>query len=82
MVVDVKVTSTEDMNKAFKEKDDKYREWATRETRVKKSGKGGDGSSYHLPRRGRPQGLRQAPEGLCAGHQSGLGADVTERASI
>ena len=30
------VTSTEDMNKAFKEKDDKYREWATRETREKK----------------------------------------------
>ena len=32
VVVDVKVTSTDDMNKAFKEKDDKYREWATRET--------------------------------------------------
>ena len=32
VVVDVKVTSTEDMGKAFKEKDDKYREWATKET--------------------------------------------------
>mgnify|MGYP004554314851 CR=1 FL=1 len=32
VVVDVKVTSTESMNKAFKEKDDKYREWTTRET--------------------------------------------------
>ena len=34
--MDVKVTSTDKMNKAFKEKDDKYREWATRETREKK----------------------------------------------
>ena len=33
VVVDVKVTSTEDMNKAFKEKDDKYREWTTQDTR-------------------------------------------------
>ena len=39
VVVDVKVTSTEDLNKAFKEKDDKYREWATRETREKKVAK-------------------------------------------
>ena len=29
VVVDVKVTSTEKMNEAFKEKDEKYREWAT-----------------------------------------------------
>ena len=36
MVVDVKVTSTEDMEKAFKENDDKYQEWATRDTREKK----------------------------------------------
>ena len=36
VVVDVKVTSTDDMNKAFKEKDDKYRDWATKETREKK----------------------------------------------
>ena len=36
VVVDVKVTSTDDMNKAFKEKDDKYREWATKETQEKK----------------------------------------------
>ena len=34
--MDVKVTSTDKMNDAFKEKDDKYREWATRETREKK----------------------------------------------
>ena len=39
VVVDVKVTSTEDMNKAFKEKDDKYRDWATKDTREKKVGK-------------------------------------------
>ena len=36
VVVDVKVTSTEDMSKAFREKDEKYREWATRETKEKK----------------------------------------------
>ena len=36
VVVDVKVTSTEKMNEAFKEKDDKYRVWATKETREKK----------------------------------------------
>ena len=36
VVVDVKVTSTDRMNEAFKEKDEKYREWATRETREKK----------------------------------------------
>ena len=30
------VTATDDMKKAFKEKDDKYREWATRETRERK----------------------------------------------
>ena len=35
----MKVTSTEDMEKAFKEKDEKYREWATRETREKKVAK-------------------------------------------
>ena len=29
VVVDVKVTSTDELNKAFKEKDDKYRVWAT-----------------------------------------------------
>ena len=32
VVVDVKITSTDKMNEAFKEKDEKYREWATRET--------------------------------------------------
>ena len=31
VVVDVKVTSTENMNKSFMEKDEKYREWATKE---------------------------------------------------
>ena len=39
VVVDVKVTSTEDMEKAFKEKDEKYREWTTRDTREKKVAK-------------------------------------------
>ena len=39
VVVDVKVTSTDKMNEAFREKDDKYREWATRETREKKVAK-------------------------------------------
>ena len=33
VVVDVKVTSTDKMKEAFKEKDEKYREWATKETR-------------------------------------------------
>ena len=32
VVVDVKVTSTDKMNEAFKEKDEKSREWATKET--------------------------------------------------
>ena len=36
VVVDVKITSTDKLNEAFKEKDDKYRVWATRETREKK----------------------------------------------
>ena len=36
VVVDVKITSTEKMNESFKEKDKKYREWATKETREKK----------------------------------------------
>ena len=31
VVVDVKVTSTDKMNEAFKEKDEKYRVWATQE---------------------------------------------------
>ena len=35
-MVDVKVTSTEKMNEAFKEKDVKYLEWATKEAREKK----------------------------------------------
>ena len=36
VVVDVKITSTDKMNEAFREKDNKYREWATKETREKK----------------------------------------------
>ena len=36
VVVDVKVTSTDKLNDALQEKDDKYREWATRTTREKK----------------------------------------------
>ena len=32
----MKITSTADMNKAFKEKDEKYRQWAMGETREKK----------------------------------------------
>ena len=36
VVVDVKVTSTDKMNEAFKENDEKYREWTMIETREKK----------------------------------------------
>ena len=36
MVVDVKVTSCDDMAKAFKEKGDTYRTWTVQETREKK----------------------------------------------
>ena len=36
VVVDVKITSTDKMNESFKEKDEKYREWATKETRESK----------------------------------------------
>ena len=39
VVVDVKVTSTDKMSEAFKEKDDKYRLWATQETRETKVAK-------------------------------------------
>ena len=39
VVVDVKVTSTAKLNEEFKEKDDKYREWGTRETMEKKVAK-------------------------------------------
>ena len=38
-MVDVKVTSTDQLNKAFREKDEKYREWTTRETRERKVAK-------------------------------------------
>ena len=37
VVVDAKVTSTDKMSKSFKENDDKYREWAGRDTGVKMS---------------------------------------------
>ena len=39
VVVDVNVTSTDQLNKAFREKDETYREWATSETREKKVSK-------------------------------------------
>ena len=39
VVVEVKITSTDKLNEAFKEKDEKYREWATKETREKKVAK-------------------------------------------
>ena len=39
VVVDVKVTSTEDMNKDFRVNDDKNREWVTGETWEKKARK-------------------------------------------
>ena len=39
VVVDVKITSTDKMNDSFRDKDEKYREWTTRETREKKVGK-------------------------------------------
>ena len=39
VVVDVKITSTDKMNDAFKEKDDKYREWTIKETREMKVAK-------------------------------------------
>ena len=39
VVVDVKITSTDDMNKSFKEKDEKFRVWATHETRETKVAK-------------------------------------------
>ena len=35
-MVDVKITSTDKMNEAFKEKDAKYSEWTTQETLEKK----------------------------------------------
>ena len=36
VVADVKITSTDKMNDSFKEKDDRYREWTTKETKEKK----------------------------------------------
>ena len=39
VVVDVKITSTDKMDEAFNEKDEKYREWTTIETREKKAAK-------------------------------------------
>ena len=36
VVVDVKITSTDNMNDSFNEKDDKYREWTIKETKEKK----------------------------------------------
>ena len=34
--MDVQITSSEDMNKAFNEKNDKYLKWTTKETKEKK----------------------------------------------
>ena len=39
VVVNVKVTSSDKMNEAFKEKDDKYREWTSKETGKRKWGR-------------------------------------------
>ena len=39
VVVDVKIKATDKMNESFKEKDEKYRVWATSETREKKVSK-------------------------------------------
>ena len=39
VVVDVKVTSTDKLNKAFKEKDDKYREWTSKKRGKRKWGR-------------------------------------------
>ena len=39
VVIDVKVTSTDDMSEAFKGKNDKYHVWDTQETKEKKVGK-------------------------------------------
>ena len=45
VVVDVMVTSTDDMNNASKEKNEKYRAWATSDTPRKQGDDGGDGAS-------------------------------------
>ena len=39
VVVDVKIVSTDKMNETFREKDDKYREWTSKETQEKKFSK-------------------------------------------
>ena len=39
VVADVKITSSDKMNDSFKEKDDRYREWTTKETKEKKISK-------------------------------------------
>ena len=55
MVVDVKVTSTEDLNKAFKEEDEKVSGVGDARNQGEKGRQGGDGYSPHLPRWGGPQ---------------------------
>ena len=82
VVGDVKITSTDKMSEAVKEKDDKYREWATKETREKKGGDGGNGANHHLQRRGCPQGHHQKMEKLCLRYHCRLGPDGPERASL
>lgn len=54
VAVDVKITSTEEMNKATKEKDGRFREWATNETG--EDGRECRNCAFHrLARRSRPQ---------------------------
>ena len=81
VVVDVKVTSTDKMNDAFKENDEKYREWATQETREKKVV-----MAVMVPviisRWGCPQRLCKEMEDLRVQHQSRLGANGPERPTI
>ena len=78
VVVDVKVTSTDKMSEAFKEKDEKYRDWATKETLEEEGRQGGNGPPHHLPRRGSPQRLGQEMEELRPRHHGRLGPYGTE----
>ena len=68
VVVAVKITSTDKMNEAFSEKDEKYRV-GNKGNKGEESIHGGDGPHHHLPRRGCPQKLGQAVEELCTRHQ-------------
>ena len=82
VVADLKETSTDDMNTAFKEKDEKYRVWATQETRETKVSKAvivpliisNDGAVYN-------DTVRRWKD-FVPRHQGGLGADGTERSPL